>query len=239
VILEKEEPLAIRKTVSLCEAVYTGEYQVEDLKAVLISSPKECGKIWKQGKIPLLIDPKGEFIEAIKPDVLVDGIIAKECLGTHKELAPITIGLGPGFVAGEDVDVVVETMGGHYLGKLYFQGTAIANTSVPRELGGESKERVIYAPCSGVVKHIKNIGDKVDKGEGIFYINQEKVVSPLKGIVRGLIHEGLVVEKGLKCGDLDPRCEDEVDCYSISDKARALGGAVLEATLMMLKKKGA
>ena len=238
VVLEKEKPLAIRRTVALCQGVYKREHQVEDMKGILVQSLSECTEVWKQGKIPILIDPKGKWIEEMKPDIVVDGIMAKKNLGTHKNMAPITIALGPGFVAGEDVDVVVETKRGHHLGRLYFKGSAIENTGVPGELEGITHERVVYAPCSGKVRHIKDIGDEVKKEEGVFYIDDFKVSSPLDGTVRGLIHEGLMVREGMKCADIDPRKEAKEYCYSISDKARAIGGATLEATLILLNEEG-
>jgi len=237
VILETPQPLTIRRTVALSTAVYTGEFQVEDMIACRVDSHKECEEIWEQGRIPILIDPEGEFIKDLKPTILIDGIIAKKNLGTYKNMAPITIALGPGFEAGVDVDIVVETMRGHNLGKLYFEGKAIANTSIPGEVNGKSAERVIYATHSGKVKHIKKIGDWVEEGEGIFYIGECLVPSPIKGTLRGLIHDGLLVKKGLKCGDIDPRPRHTVDCYSISDKARAIGGAALEAAMLMLSNK--
>lgn len=236
VILEIEQPLAVRRTVALSTAVYTGETQVEDLIAYKINSPKACEEIWNQGKIPILIDPKGEHIRTLKPAILIDGIIAKKNLGTHKRLAPVTIALGPGFEAGVDVDVVVETMRGHHLGRLYFTGMALPNTGIPGEVGGKTEERVIYAPCSGKVTHVRRIGDQVKEGEGIFYIDDFLVLSPISGTLRGLIHEGLSVKKGLKCGDIDPRDHHTIDCTRISDKARTIGEATLKATLMMLEE---
>ena len=238
VILEKEKPLAIRRTVALCQGVYDREHQVEEMTILLAQSPDECSEVWKQGKIPILIDPEGKWIEEMKPDIVIDGIMAKKNLGTHKNMASITVALGPGFVAGEDVDAVVETKRGHHLGRLYFKGSAIDNTGIPGELEGITTERVVYAPCSGKVKHIKDIGDEVKEGEGIFCIDDFKVSSPLDGTLRGLIHEGLMVREGMKCADIDSRKEAKEYCYSISDKARAIGGATLEATLILLNEKG-
>ena len=241
VVLETEKPLAIRRTVSLCSAVYEAEYQVEDMRACLVASPKECENIsttWKQGKIPIIIDPKAQQLKTLKPQILIDAIMAKKNLGTHKGMAPITIALGPGFKAGADadadVDVVIETKRGHDLGKLYFKGTATPNTGIPSEINGKSTERVIHAPCSGIIKHIKKIGSQVKKDEALFYIDHKKIHSPLSGTLRGLIHEEIPITKGLKCADIDPR---PVDCYSISDKARALGGAALEAAMILARMK--
>lgn len=232
VILETKTPLAIRRTVSLCQAVYQSEFTVEDITAERVNDVKACASVFRSGRVPLLIDPDGLSIESLKPAVVVDAILAKRNVGTTLDMADITIGLGPGFVAGQDVDVVVETKRGHDLGKLYFSGSAHENTGIPGEIGGKSNERVIHAKASGPVKHVKQIGDVVNKGETLFYINDEAVISPLTGVLRGLISEDVFCVKGLKCADIDPRKPAEVDCFTISDKARNLGGAVLEAILM-------
>lgn len=164
--------------------------------------------------------------------------MAKKNLGTNREMAPITIALGPGFVAPKDVDVVIETMRGHSLGKLIFEGAPLPNTGIPGILGGKSAERVIHSLNSGEVSLIRQIGDVVCVGEPLFTIDNKIVASPLNGTVRGLIADKSIVKKGLKCGDVDPRPFEEVDYMTISDKARAIGGAVLEASLFLGRKKG-
>lgn len=237
VILETAKPLAIRRTVALCTAIFQGEHQVEDLNATLVSTLPECHEVWSNKQIPIMIDEQAELVTELKPTILVDAILAKKNIGTNKNMAPITIALGPGFCAPEDVNVVIETMRGHQLGRLYFQGEAIPNTGIPGEIGGKSSERVIHSPASGKVKHVKKIGDVVKRGEVLFYIDQVAVHSPLDGVLRGLISEKVYCQKGLKCGDVDPRSIDQVDCYTISDKARALGGAVLEAVLWLGREK--
>jgi xanthine dehydrogenase accessory factor len=163
----------------------------------------------------------------LKPAAVIDAIMAKRNLGTHMGLAPITIGLGPGFYAGKDVNAVIETMRGHNLGRLILNGGAAPNTGQPGEIGGKSAQRVIHAPAAGKIKHIRRIGDIVEAGETIFEISGEPVSAPFKGLLRGLIHEGLDVPKGMKVADIDPRLD--VDWRTISDKARCLGGAALEA----------
>jgi xanthine dehydrogenase accessory factor len=233
VVLETAMPLAIRRTVALCNAVFQGQQQVEDLAAVLIHSVTDCEACWQKKQIPILIDPEAIVIKQLKPLVVVDAILAKKNLGTKKAMAPITIALGPGFCAPADVDVVVETMRGHYLGRLYRQGKAIANTGIPGEIGGKSAERVIHSPATGKVKHIKAIGDVVKQDEPLFLVGPTIVRSPLNGVLRGLISDQVECTKGLKCADVDPRPVDQVDCFTISDKARALGGAVLEAILLV------
>lgn len=237
VILETAKPLAIRRTVALCSAIFQGTQQVEDLKAVLVSSVADCDTCWEDNQIPVLIDAEAKSLSELNPTVLVDAILAKKNKGTNKEMAPITIALGPGFTAPKDVNAVVETMRGHYLGRLYFDGSAIPNTGIPGEIGGKSAERVIHSPAFGKVQHIKKIGDVVKKGEILFYVGETSVKSPLDGVLRGMISDKVVCQEGLKCGDVDPRPVEQVDCYTISDKARALGGAVLEAVLWLGREK--
>ena len=238
VILEKENPLAIRRTVALSSAMQEGSYRVEDMLGRRISSPKECEQTWAAQEIPLLADPDCRFLAALQPAIVVDGILAKRNIGMHTGLAPLTIALGPGFRAPRDVDVVIETMRGHQLGRLILDGEALANTGVPGEVGGKSGERVVHAPVAGRVRHRRRIGDRVKHGEILFYLDEAPVHSPLDGTLRGLIAQDLVVPAGMKCADVDPRPEEEVDCLSISDKARSLGGAVLEACFWLGEKKG-
>lgn len=237
IILETDKPLAIRRTVSLCNAVFQQEQQVEDMKAVLIYSLSECFSCWKKNNLPIFIDPEAKCLAILKPLIVVDAILAKRNLGTAKTMAPITIALGPGFTATEDVDAVIETMRGHYLGRLYFEGSAIPNTGVPGEIGGKSAERVIHSPISGQIRHVQQIGSVVKKGTLLFYIADQPVYSPLDGVLRGLISDQIECAKGLKCADVDPRSVGEVDILTISDKARALGGAVLEAIFQIGIKK--
>ncbi len=234
-VLEVEKPTAIRRTVALCEAVYEGRFQVEDIICVRVNTLEEAKACWDKGEVPLLVDPSGETIAAIKPDCVVVGILAKRNLGTNKEMAPVVIGLGPGFCAGEDVHAVIETMRGHDLGRLLLQGSALPNTGIPGEIGGKSELRVLHAPCKGVVENRKQIGDIAQQGDVLLTIDGMEVTAPFTGLIRGLIRPGAQVPKGMKIGDIDPRVT--VDWHTISDKARCLGGAVLEAFLY-LKRKG-
>ncbi|MGM0240016.1 selenium-dependent molybdenum cofactor biosynthesis protein YqeB [Enterococcus sp. AZ103] len=235
-ILEIAQPLAIRRTVALCSAVYDGVYQVEDIKARRADSFEEINKIWQASEVPILIDPEGKSIEKLRPTIVVDAILAKRNLGTSQQLAPITIALGPGFTAGKDVDIVIETMRGHALAKLIFSGAALPNTGVPGIIGGKSNERVIHSPAGGKVEHIHQIGDRVKKDQVLFKVDNVEVKSPLDGTLRGLIEAGLTIRKGLKVADVDPRPSEEIDYLAISDKARALGGAALEAAFIKMNQ---
>jgi xanthine dehydrogenase accessory factor len=235
VILETSAPTAIRRSVALCEAAYDGFAQVEDMNCRRVSDIDELENCWQAREIPLLVDPAGETIGQIKPSAVIDAILAKRNLGTHRDMAPITIALGPGFRAGEDVDAVIETMRGHDLGRLIFKGSAMANTGIPGEIGGKSSQRVIHAPASGAVIHKKQIGDVVQGGDVLFTVGGIEVRAPFTGLLRGLIREGAAVPQGMKIADIDPRAD--VDWHTISDKARCLGGAALEA-YFFLKGKG-
>ena len=236
--LETASPLTIRRTVSLSSAIRENLWTVEDMTAECAPDIPACRAIWKKGHIPVLVDPAMTCLEHIRPAVLVDAIVAKRNLGMRPGLALVTIGLGPGFSAPEDVDCVIETMRGHSLGMIISQGAALPNTGIPGVLGGKSIERVVYAPRAGRVTHIRRIGDQVVAGETLFTLDGEPVVSPLSGILRGLIAAGIDVPKGLKCADVDPRPAESMDYSSISDKARSVGGAVLEACFMQAGKKG-
>jgi xanthine dehydrogenase accessory factor len=235
VILETPAPTAIRRTVSLCEAAYDGYAQVEDVACRKVSRTDELEDCWQSGIIPLLVDPYGESILTICPCAVIDAILAKRNLGTHRGMAGITIALGPGFCAGEDVDVVIETMRGHDLGRLIFKGYATPNTGIPGEIGGKSAQRVIHTSASGTVIHKKQIGDIVESGETLFSICGTEYHAPFRGLLRGLIREGTMVPQGMKVADIDPRVD--IDWRTISDKARCLGGAALEAYFLQ-KRKG-
>ena len=231
-ILEAEHPAAIRRQVSLSEAVYEGTATVEGLTAVLIRDISEMEAVWAQGKVPMIVDPEGKCLELVKPAVLVDAIIAKVNLGTHRAMAPATIALGPGIVAGEDVDVVIETSRGHKLGRVIREGAAKPNTGVPGIIGGYGKERVIHSPAQGVMRNIHAIGDIVEVGEDIAYVETEggnvMIKATITGIIRGLIRDGYPVTVGFKIADIDPRQSELENCWLISDKARCIAGSVLE-----------
>jgi len=233
VILETSAPTAIRRSVALCEAAYDGFARVEDMVCRRVSGLDELEDCWQQGTIPLLIDPSGVAIEKIQPSAVIDAILAKRNLGTHRGMALVTIALGPGFCAGEDADVVIETMRGHDLGRLIFKGCAMPNTGIPGEIGGKSGQRVIHAPASGTVVHKKQIGDIVESGEVIFTVGGTEARAPFTGLLRGLIREGLAAPKGMKAADIDPRTD--IDWRTISDKARCLGGAALEGYFYLRK----
>ena len=235
-VLETEHPAAIRRQVSLCEAVYEGETTVEGLRAVCISKQEEAEAVWAQNAVPVLIDPKGESIHTLKPDVVVDAILAKKNLGTTREMAPLTIALGPGFKAGQDVDVVVETKRGHKLGRIIREGSAMPNTGVPGIIAGYGKERVVHAPADGTLHILHDIGDSVEKGEPLGLIGEVKVPSPLSGLLRGILPDGFAVTKGLKMADVDPRLSEYANCFTISDKARCIGGGVLEGLLSLMRE---
>lgn len=238
-VLETKYPAAIRRLAAVSEAIYEGKTQVEDMTAIRIAGVEEAPNLWESGKVPVLVDPEGEAIRQIKPRVVVDAILAKKNLGTSRNMAPLTIGLGPGFTAGQDVDVVIETMRGHDLGRVFTEGSALPNTGVPGNIGGYTKERVIHAPQAGILHAVRGIGDLVEKGEEIAWLEaagedlgqkrEERISIPasISGVLRGILREGYPVTKGFKIADIDPRAEQKKNCTTISDKARCIGGSVL------------
>lgn len=269
IALETDYPAAIRRQVSFCEAVYDGSAVVEGVTARLVPALADAetdtetysgendtpaahivSEKWdssaieavlEAGEVPLLIDPKGESIALLKPDVVVDAIIAKKNLGTTIDMAPLVIGVGPGFTAGQDVHLVIESMRGHNLARIITDGMAQPNTGVPGNIAGFTSERVIHAPAAGYIHDVRKIGDIVQKGDEIARIYPDKesydnalseyvpVNATITGIIRGIIREGYYFRKGFKIADIDPRESEITNCFTISDKARSIAGSVLEA----------
>ena len=269
IALETDYPAAIRRQVSFCEAVYDGSAVVEGVTARLVPALADAetdtetysgendtpaahivSEKWdssaieavlEAGEVPLLIDQKGESIALLKPDVVVDAIIAKKNLGTTIDMAPLVIGVGPGFTAGQDVHLVIESMRGHNLARIITDGMAQPNTGVPGNIAGFTSERVIHAPAAGYIHDVRKIGDIVQKGDEIARIYPDKesydnalseyvpVNATITGIIRGLIREGYYFRKGFKIADIDPRESEITNCFTISDKARSIAGSVLEA----------
>lgn len=236
-ILEVENPSAIRRNVAFSEAVYQGSQTVEDVTCYYAQSLAQAEELLKEGRLVVIADPKGEAISYFRPTAVVDAILAKKNLGTHRKMAPITIALGPGFVAGDDVDAVIETKRGHNLGRVLWEGSAAANTGIPGMIGGYGKERVIHSPAEGVLRNVCKITDTVRKGQKIAVVETAQgnvpVPATLDGLLRGLIRDGYHVTKGFKIADIDPRTEEYQNCFTISDKARCIAGGVLEAILQL------
>ena len=232
-VLECTKPAAIRRQVALCEAVYAGKATVEGMTGVLIHSLSDAVDVWQAGQVPVLVDESAACVQILQPDIVIDAIIAKKNLGTQMQMAPLTIGLGPGFVAGTDVHAVVETKRGHNLGRVITAGSAAPNSGIPGVIAGYGKERVLHAPAAGVLHVVQDIGSVVQKGQLIAEITTADgsvvpVEATLTGIIRGMIRDGFPVTEGFKIADIDPRQEELANCFTISDKARCIAGSVLE-----------
>ena len=247
IILECARPTAIRRQVAFCDAIYErdrwygeGTKTVEGITCTLTSNIDDAMRRAQPGRPMILIDPEAKSLARLKPDVLVDAILAKKNLGTTIDMAPLTIALGPGFTAGVDVRCVIETMRGHDLGRILYEGTAMENTGVPGMVAGYGRERVIHAPASGRLELISGIGEIVEKGKIIAVIDtgkaRVKVPASLSGVLRGILPENFEVTEGMKMADIDPRVDQVENCSKISDKARCIGGSVLQ--LVVAYEKG-
>lgn len=228
-ICETALPTSIRRTVCFSEAVRLGETVVEGItarRAVM----EEIPELLEEGIVPVLVDPDGACIEALEPDAVADLILAKRNLGTTIDMAPVVVAAGPGFTAGVDCHAVVETMRGHYLGRVIYEGSALPNTNIPGLIGGYAGERVLRAPADGIFQGVRQIGDQVAPGDVAGYVDGIPMACTIGGVLRGLLADGVPVKKGMKSGDVDPRCEP-AHCLCASDKALAIGGGVLEAIL--------
>ncbi len=235
VMTEIRQPTVIRRTVALAEAVFEGQAQVEDLIGQRADSVDDAQRLAQTGAIPILVDPDLRCLAALRPQVLVDATLAKRNLGISRSDASLVIGVGPGFTAGEDVHAVVESQRGHFLGRVYWQGSAVPDTGIPGLVAGVASERVVRAPTSGRFWGEQAIGDSVQAGERLGQVDTEPVLAPISGVLRGLLHDGLQVRVGMKIGDIDPR-DVRDHCWTISDKALAIGGGVLEAILSCVQR---
>ena len=229
-MLEAVSPLAVRREVSFCEALHDGHKVVEGVEAVRVENLAEIGQAWKHGRLAVAPDPQWNLLGVVQPDLVVDAILAKRNLGTRLQEARLVIGLGPGFNAGSDVHMVIETNRGHNLGRIITSGPAEPNTGIPGAIGGYAEDRVLRAPSDGNFTARRSIGDHVKAGDVVGTVKDEEVVAGIGGLIRGLIRSGTAVNSGLKLGDVDPRGQKS-NCYTISDKARAIAGAVLEAVM--------
>jgi xanthine dehydrogenase accessory factor len=236
VMTELPQPLALRRCVAFAEAIYTGETCVEGITARRIEAVSAVPGTWAQGVIPVVVDNQAALQADLGPEVVVDAIMAKKNLGTRLDEAPLVIGIGPGFTAGVDVHVVIETNRGHYLGRAMWSGSAQPDTGTPGIITGLDRERVVRAPVRGRFIASFQIGEQVKAGDLLGEVDGTPVLAPLSGVLRGLVHTGLQVEANLKIGDIDPRGDPDY-CRTISDKALAIGGGVLEAILVYLREK--
>lgn len=227
-----DKPTAIRRTVCFSQAILHGEMQVEGILARKAETASQAEELLRADVVAVLPDPRGTLISALHPDVVVDAILAKKNVGTSIQDAPVVIGVGPGFTAGADCHAVVETMRGHYMGRVIYEGSAIPNTAVPGLIGGFAGERVLRAPADGIFHQLLEIGAVVKQGDVAATVAGEPMVCTLDGVLRGILPDGTPVFRGMKAGDIDPR--DVVEhCYTASDKATAVGGGVLEAILCL------
>jgi xanthine dehydrogenase accessory factor len=227
---EIPRPLAVRRTVCFSQAVYEGSAQVEDVAAALVKNEDEARDCFSRGRIAVFVDPGARMVKRFSPDALVDAIMAKKNLGTGITDAPVVIGVGPGFTAGIDCHAVIETQRGHTLGRVLTQGSALPNTGVPGDIGGYTVERLLRSPAAGTFEAKAHIGDPVKKGDIVAVVKGVPIRAEIDGILRGLLPSGFPVFKGMKAGDIDPRCEVS-HCFTVSDKALAVAGGALEAIL--------
>lgn len=233
VMTELPQPLAVRRWVCFSEAVYEGQWTVEGIEARRVKDPTDTLKILQvmaKGVIPILIDPEGEAISALHPTVVIDARMLKKPVELIPQRVNLIIGLGPGFTAGKNCHAAIETNRGHTLGRVYWEGSPQADTGIPDAVGSVREQRVLRAPAAGSFQPKASIGDHIEAGQLIAEVNGQPILAPFKGVLRGLLREGIEVPQNLKVGDLDPR-DDPAYCSLISDKALAIGGAALEAIL--------
>lgn len=230
--VDLDKPLVIRRAVAFASALYDGRITVEGVQCERAYYADEAVYLWQRNTIAVIADPIGRVVESLEPEIVVDAIMAKRNTGTALTDAPCVVALGPGFTAGQDCHAVVETNRGHDLGRVLWVGAAAPNTGVPGKVGGEDEKRVVRAPKAGTFYGRKAIGDVVKDGDVIAQVDLEPVRATLSGVLRGLLHDNVAVSEGMKVADIDPRGDPRY-CHTISDKALAIAGGVLEAVFTM------
>ncbi len=235
IMTDLEQPTVIRRTVSFAQAMYDGIAMVEDIEGILVKNSLEAMIALEKGQIPVIVDPECEILAELSFDAVVDAILAKTNLNTNINQASIVVTVGPGFTAGVDCHATVETQRGHHLGRVILKGSASDNTGIPGVIGGYGIERVIYSPAAGVFTPVNKIGDLVKKGDVLGHVDGIPVLATIDGVLRGILQTGLTVPEHMKIGDIDPRAQVE-NCFTVSDKARAIGGGVLEALMHFYNK---
>lgn len=230
IVTELARPLAIRRAVAVSSAVFDGAIEIEGLRGIRAAGSAEARALAAEGEIPVLVDPDGASLPALRPVVIIDARMTKRNLGTRRDDASLVIALGPGFSAGDDCHAVIETNRGHRLGRVIWHGSAEPDTGRPGAVQGKQNERVLRAPADGFVEPHAAIGDRLAAGEVVATVAEALVLAPFDGVLRGLIHPSVSVTTGMKIGDVDPRGE-RVFCFEISEKALAIGGGVVEAVL--------
>ena len=229
-VIERDQPLAVRRSVSFCQAVYDGEIRIEDVTGRLVDDVSEMEACWTAGEVPVLVDPELDLLKDYPALALVDARMRKKQDQLDLTLAEMVIGLGPGFTVGENCHAAIETNRGHFLGRVYWEGSPEADTGIPGKVQVYAAERVLHAPADGPIKTLVEIGDLVEAGQPLLTVEDQTLGSPFTGVIRGLIHDGVTVRKGMKVGDVDPRPEP-FRCWYVSEKSLAIGGGVLEALL--------
>ena len=230
IMTEIAVPLTVRRQVAYSRAVYEGRAEVEGVTGVLAGSAEKAIALSEQGVISVLVDPEARVRELWQPEVVIDAIMAKKNIGTTLTDAPLVLALGPGFTAGKDCHAVIETMRGHTLGRVIWDGEPLPNTNIPGLIGGFAGERVLRAPDTGMFHQLRDVGALVESGETVGEVNGLPMVCTISGVLRGILPDGTPVTKGMKSGDVDPRGNIQ-NCYTVSDKASAIAGGVLEAIL--------
>ena len=229
-IIEQEQPVVVRRTVAFAQAVYDHQTQIEEVVGRLVAGAEAVEACWAVGEIPVLVDPQLHILDEQRPVALIDARMRKRNVENDLRMADLIIGLGPGFTVGKNCHAAIETNRGHFLGRVYWEGSPQPATGIPGQVEAYTKERVLRAPRSGIVRTSSAIGERVKSGDEILTVDGQAVKVPFDGLIRGLIQDGLPVHQGMKVGDVDPRPE-RYRCWTVSEKGLAIGGGVLEALL--------
>jgi len=232
VLCDEVAPAWPRRGMAFTDAWYLGSAELDGEAALFCASVKS---------IPAVLDHHRHIAattwswrgvaEALGAVALVDARMRKRSESDDlRTEALTTVGLGPGFVAGANVDVAVETARGERLGAVIDAGPTLPFAGEPLEICGIGRQRFVHAPAAGRFMTDRRIAGRVVKGEIVGAVGAQVVVAPLDGVLRGLSARGARIAAGAKVVEVDPRGEPSL-CYGPGERPLAIARGVVAALM--------
>lgn len=223
-------PTTSRRGMAFADAVFDRRAELAGVTATRVDVLSELPEAAQaRAGIPVHVGEFSALLPAYRPDVLVDARMRKRAApDDQRGLAPLTVGLGPGFVAGQNVDLAVETGWGDDLGRLIERGPTRDLAGEPRAIVGVARDRYVYAPAIGTFRTGLRIGSSVRAGQTVAHVDDTPLLAPIDGALRGLTRDGVTVAERTKVIEVDPRGA-EGNLFGIGERPGRIADGVLAA----------